>query len=195
MSSGKHLVHQETKVLDEVIGILVKPDKYGVPKEELFEYLNKFTEPDQDESDPLEKDRQVSTKMVDFQKFLELGRVLASEDLIPSEKLLQTLSTNVYINHLQTTTEFAAPQSFEAPSISPYYMPDLRLPIKNVLLLFINYFKKQETKIAAGGGEGLDTMHNLMLLLNVSIVNKLVNIFRAINPRCKLKYESLMMSI
>lgn len=203
-NNHKHMVHQEVRILDEVIEVLMKPTKYGISSDDLFKYLNSYNI--NDESTGSHK-QQISTKMIDFKKFLDLGRLLASKNAAPFAALQENLSTNVYINHLTNTPDFAT-KTIDASSTCTYYMPDLRLPIKNVLILFINYFKKHETDLSEKESvdgvahqetstykESCDNMRSLMLLLNVSIINKLVNIFKTLNPEMKLKNESLMVNL
>ncbi|QPG75815.1 hypothetical protein FOA43_003177 [Brettanomyces nanus] len=185
-----------------MVDVLLKPSKYGISNDELFEYLNKCMingENGEDQQAQKESEQDISTKMVDFRKLIELGRILASKDVASLDSLYRCLSTNVYINHLQTTAEFAT-RSFDSPTRCPYYMPDLRLPIKNVLILFINYFKKLESHLTIQQTTDeytslCENMRNLMLLLNVSMLNKLVAIFKTLNPEIRLKNEALIVNV
>lgn len=200
------MVHREVRILNEVIDVLLKPSKYGISDDELFTYLNKFTTTQSD--NPESGDQKISTQLINFTRMLDLGRLLALKDAVPFADLQKLLSTNVYINHLPDTSGFSGKESGES-STSTYYMPDLRLPIKNVIILFINYFKKQEAALSSqkpqveqsqGAAPSIyDTsckeMRSVMLLLNVSIINKLVKIFKTLNPKFILKSEALMVNI
>lgn len=202
----KKMVHREVRILNEVIDVLLKPSKYGISDDELFTYLNKFTTSQSD--NPESGDQKISTQLINFTRILDLGRLLALRDTAPFADLQKLLSTNVYINHLPDTSEFSGKETGES-STSTYYMPDLRLPIKNVIILFINYFKKQEVALSSqkpqverskGTAPSIyDTsckeMRSVMLLLNVSIINKLVKIFKTLNPKFILKSEALMVNI
>ena len=81
------------------------------------------------------------------------------------------------------------------PLESHDYFPDLRLVLKNVLILFISFFKRYDElviKVVPLGSLEQELMRNLkdlMLLLNVSILNKLIEIFKMLNPNIKLKAE------
>lgn len=201
------MVHKEVKILNEVIDVLLKPSKYGIADEQLFTYLNKFTT--SESADPASKNQKISTKMINFPKILDLGGLLASKDAAPFVELKKFLSTNVYINHLPNSAGISADET-GTNSPSTYYMPDLRLPIKNVIILFINYFKKQETALTSqkplsdkkdGDAKpsayqtSCQEMKSVMLLLNVSIINKLVQIFKTLNPKFALKNEALLVNI
>lgn len=202
----KKMVHREVRILNEVIDVLLKPSKYGISDDELFTYLNKFTTSQSDK--PESRDQKISTQLINFTRILDLGRLLALKDTAPFADLQKLLSTNVYINHLPDTSGFSGKETGKS-STSTYYMPDLRLPIKNVIILFINYFKKQEVALSSqkpqveqsqGAAPSIyDTsckeMRSVMLLLNVSIINKLVKIFKTLNPKFILKSEALMVNI
>ncbi|GAV29566.1 hypothetical protein PMKS-003067 [Pichia membranifaciens] len=81
------------------------------------------------------------------------------------------------------------------PLESRDYFPDLRLVLKNVLILFISFFKRYDeltSNISPLGNleqELIKNLKDLMLLLNVSILNKLIEIFKMLNPSLKLKAE------
>lgn len=82
------------------------------------------------------------------------------------------------------------------PLESHDYFPDLRLVLKNVLILFISFFKRydelisQVTTLSNLENELIKSLRDLMLLLNVSILNKLVEIFKMLNPNINLKTEN-----
>lgn len=82
------------------------------------------------------------------------------------------------------------------PLESHDYFPDLRLVLKNVLILFINFFKRYEelierrTTLGTSERELIKILRDLMLLLNVSVLNKLVEIFKMLNPNISLNVEN-----
>ena len=84
------------------------------------------------------------------------------------------------------------------PLESRDYFPDLRLVLKNVLILFISFFKRYDELISNIGPLGnleqelIKNLKDLMLLLNVSILNKLIEIFKMLNPSLNLKAEQDM---
>lgn len=81
------------------------------------------------------------------------------------------------------------------PLESHDYFPDLRLVLKNVLVLFISFFKRYEELIAHKLATSHDAddliraLKDLMLLFNISILNKLVEIFKMLNPNLSLTTE------
>lgn len=87
------------------------------------------------------------------------------------------------------------------PLESADYFPDLRLVLKNVLLLFISFFKRYEELIKniktlkEEDRELIKSLRDLMLLLNISILNKLVEIFKMLNPKIALNSERKMYEI
>ena len=87
------------------------------------------------------------------------------------------------------------------PLESADYFPDLRLVLKNVLVLFISFFKRYEElinnieKLRDEDRDIIKSLRDLMLLLNISILNKLVEIFKMLNPKLSLKSERGMYDI
>lgn len=81
------------------------------------------------------------------------------------------------------------------PLESHDYFPDLRLVLKNVLVLFISFFKRYEELLNGITDNDnvatlIKTLRDLLILLNVSILNKLVEIFKMLNPNLKLNTQN-----
>lgn len=87
------------------------------------------------------------------------------------------------------------------PLESHDYFPDLRLVLKNVLILFISFFKRYDELILSVPSittpeiELIKSLKDLMLLLNVSILHKLVEIFKMLNPTLSLRSEEEMFNV
>lgn len=87
------------------------------------------------------------------------------------------------------------------PLESHDYFPDLRLVLKNVLILFISFFKRYDElilnvpSISKTEIELIKSLRDLMFLLNVSILHKLVEIFKMLNPTLTLRSEEEMINV
>ncbi|KAG7698917.1 hypothetical protein KL930_002295 [Ogataea haglerorum] len=158
----------EIAVLSELVDVLISPESFNINVEDLFAHLNS-TSRQSAGSD-------VTVRTVDFHSFLELGYRLTDTD-VTVEGLITLLSSNVYINNL---SEFKMKRSDE-------YLPDLRFVIKNTFLLLITFFKRLR--------EPNPSISGLLMLLNVSIVNKLIKILKTLNPDIRLKSEALLLKL
>ncbi|GMM47391.1 hypothetical protein DAPK24_039660 [Pichia kluyveri] len=258
MSTRTAFVDKEITIIEEIINILAKPNKYGISDKEMFTVLNSSSSmldniingPKLSES----PSNNVSTKMIDFKNLVALGQLLADkrniintssstnpnknvDDMNNAVRVLktiyQTLSTNVYINHVKTPSVSAAVSASAAasgststswwninkanlqltnstdgsiisstnPLESVDYFPDLRLVLKNVLVLFISFLKRYQDlinsikELSENDKSLIVALRDLMLLLNVSILNKLVEIFKMLNPKLSLKSERTMFDV
>lgn len=105
-------------------------------------------------------------------------------------------NTNGSTNSVNDSSDNNSVTSSTNPLESHDYFPDLRLVLKNVLILFISFFKRYDELITSVPSVGklenelMKSLKDLMLLLNVSILNKLVEIFKMLNPRISLKTEN-----
>ncbi|KAG7819404.1 hypothetical protein KL928_002078 [Ogataea angusta] len=158
----------EIAVLSELIDVLISPEQFNINAEDLFAHLNS-TSRQSAGSD-------VTIRTIDFHSFLELGYKLTDTNMTV-ERLITVLSSNVYINNL---AEFQTKRTDE-------YLPDLRFVIKNTFLLFITFFKRLSQPNPSVAG--------LLMLLNVSIVNKLMKILKTLNPDIRLKSEGLLLKL
>ncbi|ODV83842.1 hypothetical protein CANARDRAFT_24549 [[Candida] arabinofermentans NRRL YB-2248] len=150
----------------------------------------------------------ISIKMIDFHHFADLGYQLSTPSLSVMS-VIRMLSSNVYINNFNdggnlgsllesmNSGSDAATTTMTTNSTGGdagiYYLPDLRLVIKNVLILLINYLKKQESSAVGTPEEPM--LFNLIFLLNVSIVHKLLKIFRILNSKMKFKSEVILLGL
>ncbi|KAG7891507.1 hypothetical protein KL936_001450 [Ogataea polymorpha] len=158
----------EIAVLSELVDVLMSPESFNISAEDLFTHLNSTSR------QPAGSD--VTVRTIDFHSFLELGYKLTDTNMTV-ENLITLLSSNVYINNL---SEVPIKRSDE-------YLPDLRFVIKNTFLLFITFFKRV--------GQPNPSVAGLVMLLNVSIVNKLIKILKALNPNIRLKSEGLLLKL
>ncbi|GME83339.1 unnamed protein product [Ambrosiozyma monospora] len=189
------IIQKEINILDEIVEALLNPRKVGVDKDELFRLLNHYTVSTATPSGSNEHKKQVVSKLVEFDKVLDLGYKLCDNmNFLTISEFVNMLSTNVYINHLPTNLKADKTEKFID---SLYYMPDLRLVWKNVFVLVINYLRKIDPAIAQSEDyeESYNELKNFLLLFNISIINKLIKIFKCLNPELKLKAEVLMVTL
>ncbi|GMG37246.1 unnamed protein product [Ambrosiozyma monospora] len=189
------LIQKEINILDEIIESLLNPRKVGVDKDELFRLLNHYTVSTNNPPGSNEQKKQVVSKLVEFDKVLDLGYKLSDNlNFLTISEFVNMLSTNVYINHLPTNLKADKTEKFID---SLYYMPDLRLVWKNVFVLVINYLRKIDAVITQSEeyDESCNELKNFLLLFNISIMNKLIKIFKCLNPKLKLKAEVLMVTL
>lgn len=192
---------REIAIIEETVQLLAAPEKFGVSTKTLFELLNASA------MSATASASGVYSKTVDFPNLVALGQLLAEqrnlvyedpEQAMPiAQFVYNTLSTHVYINNRTS----AVPNS-ETHS----YAPDLRLVVKNVLVLFVSflnrYIEPVGENVAMNGSRGHgdrrgdadeleSVVENLVMLFNVSILSKLHELFRKINPELKLKYDAV----
>lgn len=122
--------------------------------------------------------------------------------IYPSKPLSRTLDpANAHHTDSSCDSDHNSIASSTNPLESHDYFPDLRLVLKNVLILFISFFKRYDeltstvTALSNPRLELIKSLRDLMLLLNVSILNKLVEIFKMLNPTLSLKAEQDIFSV
>lgn len=189
---------KECTVLEDIVHVLARPEEHGLDSNQLFSLLNtSISKPG------------VSTKMVDFQNLVGLGQQLADTRNVSNGNdnesyievigdLHNTIATHVYINHISLNNSYDNTSIKSNPYESKDYFPDLRLVIKNVLVLLISFLKRykqqceqtQELQV-----ELLDSLKQLILLINVSIITKLFNLFTACNPEFHIKAMDNLSSV
>jgi hypothetical protein len=258
-SSRTVFLKKEIKIIEELVNVLCKPAKYEILEKGMFTVFNSsssmlenIVNGPQIVGNDINKNKEVSTKMIDFQNLVALGQLLADKrNIIQTNDITDssidqsiaiikifydTLSSHVYINHVITPASTAAVSAATAsseksqhswwnmvipnkpiktldpkssgtekqlhavkstnPLESHDYFPDLRLVLKNVLVLFISFLKRYDELLnnipilSKKEIELVKALRDLMLLLNVSILNKLVEIFKMLNPNLKLKTEN-----
>lgn len=183
---------KEIAIIEETVQLLAAPEKFGISTKKLFEVLNASSESANTSRSG------VYAKTVDFPNLVALGQLLAEqrnlvyedpEQSLPiAQFVYNTLSTHVYINNRSAVGVNAEG-----------YSPDLRLVIKNVLVLFVSFLNRYIEPM----GENIGVLHNgdsdelesvvqnLVMLFNVSVLSKLHELFRKINPEVKLKYDAV----
>ncbi|KAH3665522.1 hypothetical protein OGAPHI_003708 [Ogataea philodendri] len=158
----------ELTVLSELVDVLVTPESFGIDTKGLFSYLNS--------SSRQSAGSEVIIRTIDFHSFQELGYKLTSPSLTV-DNLIAVLSSNVYINNITDLQETDPDQ----------YLPDLRFVIKNTFLLLITFLKRTNQPSPA--------VSQLLMLLNVTIVNKLIKILKTLNHTIELSSEELLLKL
>lgn len=192
-------LYREITVVEETVQILADPERHGVSTTALFKLLNASTQ--------VSNNHSVHSKMIDLPNLISLGQLLAEQRNLVYEDPQQalsiaqfvysTLSTHVYINHVDTNNVNDTSGIGEVVNTNSnwLYSPDLRLAIKNVLVLFVSFMNRYIEPMSTASGSEMSalktTITNLIMLFNISIISKLHNLFRSINPDLKLQYDAI----
>ncbi|GMM32099.1 hypothetical protein DAMA08_048440 [Martiniozyma asiatica (nom. inval.)] len=143
-------VNDEIEMLNNIIELLVAPEQNGIDSYQLLHTLNSTMG---------------NVPTINLPAFEQLCEQLARHESVTN--IIRHLSSHVFVNGTDLLNLSVVEQG---------YVPDLRLIIKNTLVLFLSYVKGWSTTTTTGQQE------DVLMLFNVAVFQKVQGLLQALMP-------------